>query len=213
MSPIPPGLPQDAASALLFPRVWQKNEVKNSLHGMAGQTEVSKGMRLMGTVPSLPDPERWSLWREASGAGSPLPASTQHPARCPPPRFHRNANAGLPDLACPRRPKPQASLATSFRARTSHWPGAAFPRPAVTLGTARTLAPHVAMGASTGSVWGEVGVVHHHRRGEGALSPLSAPWEGTSPSSEISPEVGERAGPRAAVGSGIPGEELDLGEG
>ena len=75
---IAPGLPCDAASALPLPRVWQKNELKNSLCGTAGQPEVSSRMQLTGTIPSFPDSERWRLRCEASGAGSPMMAGTQH---------------------------------------------------------------------------------------------------------------------------------------
>lgn len=69
------------------------------------------------------------------------------------------------------------------------------------LGTALTPAPcmatEVSVGRVPGSAWGEFGVVHDHWQGEGALSPPSAlaPWEGTSSSSKISLEAGERAVP------------------
>lgn len=48
-------------------------------------------------------------------------------------------------------------------------------------------------------------------RGRSVTPDAPAPWEGTSSSSRTSPEAGEAAGSWAAVGSGIPGEEPDLG--
>lgn len=81
------GLPWHAASALPFCRVQQKNELKNPLHGTAGQLQVSSGMQLMGTVPSLPDPKRWRLWCKAGGATFLVVTGTGYTPCCSPPRF------------------------------------------------------------------------------------------------------------------------------